>query len=788
MRKFLFFFLTVISVEFALAQHTISGRITAESGIALGYAEVEIHETHQVVFSDTSGFYVIKNVKNGHYHLHITHVGFHAQHADIEVQEDIRNLNFVLEESINELHQVVIETSADKSDFKNNSIQVQHIDNHFLQRQGSTSLVKSMEKISGISAYSTGVGVSKPVIRGLSGNRVVVAYNGIKQEGQQWGADHGLEIDLNNADKVEIIKGPAGLIFGSDAVAGVINIRPKLPHKENAFNAANSLTFNSINNSWRNSFFVSANKKGIWTKWRYSYLNGGDYKIPADKFVFQTTVLPVYNQRLKNTAINEGAITAQLGVSKNWGYSYLNLSEFSQKSGFFSGAFGVPNASKLQHDGDYRNIDLPYQFVSHRTVSSHTNLMVKRNWLEVDAGFQQNHRQEWAVPHNNAFISDSSNRNLSIDLVLTTWSVNARYYKNDSVYRHILGFSLQHKNNRIRGYEFLIPAYKTAMAAAFWSAKRNLKHNWKLSMGVRFELNTLQFDSTTTSFYQNGVYAGEAFRNESFKKTFLLNSGAIGLNKTFKNQLMIKANLAKTHRVVQANELASNGLHHGAFRFEKGDISLKPENAVQSDISMFYEKSRWLLNSSVYFNHFFNFIYLRPSAQYARLIVENQIYAYPEAGQLYEYKQAVVQHIGFELDAEYRLKTDLNFKMAADYTQINNRSVGEYIPFVPPLAVKNGLEWVKKKKWKGIEEMHAELFFELYAPQKRVPRNDIATQAYQLLNANISFETKRGLIITLAGNNLLNANYFSNLSRYKIIGLPEPGRSLVVGLTYNFER
>lgn len=786
-KRLFFFFIGALLCLASFGQHTLSGYVTSESGIPLESVDVFLHETHVGVLTDSNGFFNITGVKKGHYHLHVTYAGYHAQQRDIDVMSSIDNLRFGLEQSINELHEVIIENSLEKQDLKNNPLQVIHVDAHFLKQQGGTSLMTKLEKIPGIGSLNNGVGVSKPALRGLNGNRVVVTTDGIKQEGQQWGSDHGLEVDPNNADKIEIIKGASALVYGSDAVAGVINIRPDLPKGKDQFSVGQQATCNSLNESFGSSTYVEGNKGGKWFKVRLSLLRAGDYKVPSDSFLFQTTKLPIYNNRLKNTALDELAFNAYLGISKNWGYWYARASYFTQQSGFFSGAFGIPSVGLLQHDGDFTNIDLPYQEVNHLNLSTHANILINSNWLEIDAGFQRNNRGEVAKPHSGAFGEEATADNQALKLQLNTATLNARYFVNDSNSKKIFGLSGQWRNNVIDGYEFIIPAYNTGLIALYGLGKTKSKNGWRINLGGRAEINYVSFDSTAMPFYRNGTLVGFAQRNVVFETFQPLWALGIGLNKEIKKGLFIKINSAKTSRMIQPNELASNGLHHGAFRFEKGDINLKPETAIQNDVSIIYERKRWLIESSIYDNYFFNFVYLAPSNQFARLEIDGNVYPYPEAGQLYAYTQAPARHYGFETSIEYKVLSELILYSTSEYTEVLNLERDEYAPFIPPLSVKTGLEYIFKPNKKWLDEIHAEVNLGFYSQQNRVPRNDIPTEAYSLVNANLALYLKSGFDINLAVNNVLNTEYFSNMSRYKIIGIQEPGRSVVIGVSYKLK-
>ena len=773
-------------IQHVSAQFFISGSVFSESGEPLEGVDVYLHETHQGTATDESGFFKLTDVRKGHYHLHVTFAGYHSVSQDIILNQNLEGLNFQLEVAVNELHQVIIENSLEKTDIRTNPKSIVHVDQHYLEMQGGSSFMKNLEVIPGVASINNGVGVSKPVIRGLHGNRVVMTINGIKQEGQQWGEEHGLEIDPNNAEQVEIIKGPSTLMYGSDAVAGVINVRPTLPKRKDEVSLSQRVEYQSINHALRSGTHVALNRGGNWFKLRYGHLSGADYSVPVSQFVYQSRILPMPRQRLKNTALNEDAVNVYAGISRKWGYAYLHGSLFDQTSGFFTGAFGIPTSYDLRDDGNIWNIDLPYQRVRHTRLAAHGNFLLGKNWLEVDAGYQNNHRMEVAKPHSAAFSESQDVSNEALLLSLGTYSVNARYFDYDSSKRTIVGMSLQHKSNGIDGYEFIIPAYTNQLAAIYALFRRDFKKGVVLNYGARLEYNDLDIQSSTTDFYRNGIRIGEVIRSEDWHKQFLQWSASIGYNRTISDNLQLKSHVARTSRVVQANEIGANGLHHGAFRFERGSSKLDPETAVQSDISLHFEHKRLLWSISGYYNYFQNFIYLNPSASFARLEVEGQIFPYPEAGQLFEYVQSPAHHLGYEFEAEYKLTSYFRAKVNSDYVLVDASPSSSHVPFVAPFSVKPTIEYLREFHHKKLEEIHIGLRYEFYGAQNRVPRNDIPTEAYQLVNGVISMSWSNGFSINLVGSNLFNTAYFNNLSRYKTLGIPEPGRNLSASIKYMF--
>ena len=259
--------------------------------------------------------------------------------------------------------------------------------------------MQAMENIPGVQAMDIGSGFSKPMIRGMGFNRVAVLENGIKQEGQQWGADHGLELDAFNVDAVNVMKGPASLLYGSDAMGGVIDIAPVQVPAENMLFGDVTLLGKSVNETIGASLMLGIKRNAWYTRLRYSEQRFGDYRIPADTIVYLTQKMPVYGRRLKNTAGWERNVNFFTQYQKKGYKSNLAVSNVFQKTGFFPGAHGVPDLSRLEDDGDSRNIDLPYSKVNHLKVTTHQQYAWEKFILSGDIGYQNNHREEWSAFH-----------------------------------------------------------------------------------------------------------------------------------------------------------------------------------------------------------------------------------------------------------------------------------------------------------------------------------------------------------------------------------------------------
>ncbi len=269
-----------------------------------------------------------------------------------------------------------------------------------LDQSAGGSFVDALTPVAGINAINTGVGIAKPVIRGMSYNRIMVNDQGVKQEGQQWGSDHGLEIDQFDVQQVEIIKGPASLRYGSDAMGGVINILPA-PFPEAGQLQTEVKGIYQYNNNLRGvSAAAEGNQQGWLYRVRYSHQDFDNYRVPADRFTYAGFELPIYDERLRNTAGQERNFAFTTGLKRAWGQSTVKVSRFHQRVGLFPGAVGIPSGYQLQRYDQRRSIGLPRQDNTHWKVLWNTQYGWDRSTLEIDAGYQHNQRlRRIAAPH-----------------------------------------------------------------------------------------------------------------------------------------------------------------------------------------------------------------------------------------------------------------------------------------------------------------------------------------------------------------------------------------------------
>ncbi|WNJ17169.1 TonB-dependent receptor [Pontibacter sp. G13] len=754
----------------------ILGEIHSGSGAPLANAEVWLLPDSQFQISDPQGHFEFEALAPGSHTLLTRLVGFQTQKLDLSIKPGQTAELSVEMIQTSELPSVDIFEEHAKQEQVLTTI---HLDAEDLAMNIQGSFSKALAALPGMDAINTGVGVAKPVIRGLSFNRIIVNDLGIKQEGQQWGADHGLEIDPFSVARVEIIKGPASLQYGSDGLGGVINLLPPSVPETNSVTGDLTLLGKSNNAHIGGSALVVANVNDVWISARYTHQDFGDYRVNADSFVYQTYVLPIFDGYLKNTAGNETNLQVQAGIKRDWGLTRITYSQYNQETGIFPGAVGVPRSYTLQPDGDRRNIDLPSQSVRHDKVIVNQFLMMGDHHISIDLGYQRNFRQEYAFPefHNQPEI-DLTNTE-ALNLSLQTWTANGHLQLEPSNHwTHILGFNTQYQTNVSGGWEFLLPNFTTFRAGGYFiTSFKPSRSRWEWNGGIRYDVGQNTSEAFSRFIWDSNGRIMDSLSVPETNTWFQNVSGSIGGTwNILPAKSWLRMNLGKTFRVPYPSETVSNGVHHGSFRHEQGDPNLTSEHGYQLDLGWDWQGERFEAHVSTFLNFFDNFIYLAPSGEFSTL---------PEAGQIYRYQQNDALYSGFEIDWEWNVWRGLSIHQTADYVWNMNLDTYLSLPFTPQPAIQHELAYQWEMPESRISRFRTAISYRYVFANgpNRVDRNELTTPSYQLVDASVATTLKWQkfqMDISLQAQNLLNAAYLNHLSRYRLINVPEQGRNFVL--------
>lgn len=761
-------------------QLTLEGRVVNEQDEALLGAH--IHINNRFVLAGENGSYRIGALKEGEHRINVSYIGFRTLDTLISLAEDTV-VNFKLKEDAAALEEVFINSHARRRSSEN----IEKVNKKYLQEQFSGSLATSLERLPGVNASEIGAGASKPIIRGLGFNRVAVTENGIKQEGQQWGADHGLEIDAFSVEDIEIIKGVGAIEHGSDAIGGVIKIINDRVPGEGLSGEVIGLT-KSVNNTLAASTNLALRNKRFFYKIKATGSEFGDYSVPTDTIVYLNRNVPIFNNRLKNTAGKEVNLYGQVGYLGEHYKGSLSISNVYFKSGFFPGAHGIPSTNRVQDDGDQRNIEYPFQRVNHLKLINKNEWFFHNFKLEAILGFQHNHRQEWSRFHTHytGQLAPAVNPDLELNFDLNTYDAQVKFTK-DFIENHTtsIGVQTQLQDNTISGYNFLLPEYARVNQGIYATHSYRVSKNINLNAGARLDLSKIKIES----FYDSNLYeyligngsttataTDYATRSEQTTRNFSNVNVMAGALFNFHKNWDFSINTGTSFRLPTAIELGANGIHHGSFRHERGDSNLDPEKGYVLDTKLNYRKNDFKASLSPYLYYFENYIFLNPSGRFSIL---------PHAGQVYQFTQSEALLTGVEFDfytvfAE-KWHTQFTFEYLYNQQVTSDKSRNFPLPFTPPVNgfLEIGYDFSHKSKTFKNTEIFANSSFAFQ--QERVAQNEEITPGYQVfgggLRTNIQIVNFKAAI-NLQASNIFNTKYFNHTNFYRALEIPEMGRNI----------
>lgn len=759
---------------------TLKGRVSDYHGEALIGATVAFE--NQAFMTDEKGRFQAKPIEKGTYQLVVSYLGYETLTMTVKVEAN-QELDLHLKESSTLLDQVVVSSQAKHS--------VQHVDkvsNQQLVEKFAGSLAKTLESVAGVNSMDIGAGASKPVIRGLGFNRVAVAENGAKQEGQQWGADHGLEIDAFSTEEVEVIKGVGAIEYGSDAIGGVIKINNEKVPQVHSFDGKAIVYGKSVNDAVGASVQIKQRGERFFYKLKVTGQDYADYRVPIKQIDYLNTIIPIEGGRMKNTAGNNLALYGQIGYVGTQFKNILSISNVYDKSGFFPGAHGIPNIAAVQDDGNHRNVELPNQSVNHFKVTNTATWEFDANRkLSVLLAFQNNKRQENSLFHTHFSnqTPPANNPNLELEFVLNTFDAAVKYehlFSNE--HKLTVGIQQNYQNNTIGGYGFLLPKFNKFGVGAFGMYEYFVNDRLTWEAGIRADYASVH----VKPFYDEILYdylidrgqsietaTNYAQRSQKQDRHFSSFNGMIGAKFDWTEHFNIAATIGTNFRFPTAIELASNGVHHGAFRHEKGNPDLDPEKGIALDFRATYETKTFSTTISPYAYYFTNYIFLKPSGTFSIL---------PDSGQIYEYTQSKALITGFEWKAEQRLWDRLTVEGVFEFIynkQIDNGKNGNYpLPFSTPANFFGQLSYTLKD-WKVFQQPEVFVNGKWYAEQKRIAQGEEVTPSSQSYGLGLSSTIQLGSVAakaSLTATNIFDAKILNHMSFYRPLGIPELGRSI----------
>lgn len=792
MRSFVFLISTIFSFT-GHAQSTLKGIVKdSETQSFLPGVSVYISDLKKGSITNEAGSFSIEGLPKGKFLVEFKLIGYTAVVQSVQI-DDLTELSITLTGMATELHEVIVTGISHTTELRKNPIPLLIISNQFILENTSTNLIDNISKKPGVSQISTGTAISKPVIRGLSYNRIITLYDGLRQEGQQWGDEHGIEIDEFSVDRVEIIKGAGSLMYGSDGLGGVINFLTPNPVAPGSIIGKWISNYQTNNGLFGNSISTSGNIKGVYWLARASNKIAKPFSNAYDGIVF-------------NSGFNEINFNTMIGVSKKWGYSELSLSTYDQSVGLVEGdRDSNGNFTRIKNENgneiettatdnelnSYR-LYIPNQNIRHFRVSSTSNFYLNESRVQLNIGYQRNQRKEFGN------VLQENRAELYFDLQTINYNL-IYFFPSLREWEFSAGTTGMVQQNKNRGKEFLIPEYQSFDWGVFGFVKRPIG-KLDLAGGLRYDMRSLN---------SNSLYL-DADGNPTDDPTATLKFGEAGI--TFKNlsasagatyefsKLFVgKLNVSRGFRAPNISELASNGRHEGTLRYEYGSFKLDAETSLQMDASLLLNSTHISMEVSVFQNTIANYIYTE------KLLSSNGMDSIPDPDDpapAYQYVQGKAQLRGGEMsiDIHPHPLDWLHFENSFSFVVGENKSSPEndsskYLPFIPAPRLQSELRATIKKMGSIFSNSFLKIEFNYFLKQNRVlleNKTETTTPSYSLWNIGIGTQVRNRksselFSIYFTALNIFDRAYQSHLSRLKYAAENQvTGRAGVFNMGRNF--
>ena len=778
----------IISLHLSAQERTITGIVKdTETKEPLAFCSVALHNSTYGTSTSAAGkfkFNIPANLTAPQ--LIISYLGYKPDMIKITAEINDYSIYLIPKQSI--MNEIAVTGVSKATLIKENPVPVISISAKTIEETTESNIIDALVKNApGLNAVKTGPNISKPFIRGLGYNRVLTLYDGVRQEGQQWGDEHGIEVDAYNIEKAEVIKGPASLMYGSDALAGVVSLFPSMPQSADGKINGKFLSEYQSNNGLIGNGLLLTYGTNHW-----SYALRGSYRIAKN---YSNAI----DGRVYNTDFRETNASGTIVHTSQSGFSNLNFTVYDNLQGIPDGSRDslTRKFTKQIYEGDNDKIkNRPFvsgaelnsyllsplhQRIQHYRIYSNNHYEVGKGDVDFLLAFQQNIRREYNHP--------TYPKQAGMFVRLNTINYGFRYNMPKVLHTEIsAGINGMYQNNLNKnGTDFPIPNYNLFDFGSYIFAK--WKYNkWTVSGGVRYDRRYLDGNNfytrkdMTTGFERQAELpdtGGAYLQFPSFKKIFNGFSFSIGSTYQITDQISIKANIARGYRAPSITEFASNGLDPGAHIVYLGNRNFIPEFSLQEDIGISGYFRNVFASVSVFNNNIKDYIYL---AQLTN--TEGNPIVNAQGNKTYSYRQASAQLYGmeavFNLFPAYINGFSFNNSFSMVYgfnkkSEYKNAGVkGEYLPFIPPLKLLSSINEDIKIKLKFISLITVKAEMDFNAAQNHYLALDNAetpTPSYTLLNAainsTIKYTKNSTLQFQLQVNNIFDKAYQSNLSRLK---------------------
>ena len=782
MRRLLLF--SLLLPKLAMAQAVFSGLITDKTtrqpldGVTVYFPALQKGSP-----TDTLGKFRVSDVPAGSHKIQVRYLGYKSLTRTIRLPDGGTTTNFVLEPEAGLLQEVVVTGLTTGSTVKDSPVPILTYNRIQWLQTSSTNLVDAVGKLPGMSQITTGVGLSKPVIRGLGFNRVITVHDGVRQEDNQWGEEHALQVDEYSIERYEIIKGSGSLLYGSDGLGGVMSLISTRPPEAGIFRGQLLTNYQSNNDLIGLSGVVEGtSRSGLFGRLRVSSKNAGNYQNR-------------YDGRVYGSAYREFDVNTTVGINRKWGYSQVYFSNWHQdinvvtgerdRTGRFQELVRVSVDSEALRpvtDATLRSreiIPANYQSLNNLKTSWNTFAKVGSGNISAIISYSQNRRQEFA--------STLTPGQPDLYFYLQNVFYDLKYYFGGrNGWDFTIGGNGLRQYNQNKGLQILYPGYRSWDNGLFLFAQKKtdrLTVNGGLRMDIRkMRINQL-YASKEGVFSENRTPGGQV-RFAGLNKTYSNPTASFGATYAVSSRWTVKVNLGRGFRAPSTPELSANGEHAGTFRYEIGSPNLRSETSWQGDLGINYESPSVNVTASLFQNRINNFTY---SEKVLDRFGRDSIVDPTRPILTYRYNQGNAVLFGGEAQLSINPRSARWFHLTTSYSLVRSRNLSatidsaRYLPFLPPPRVIGQLKFTKTEAGNRWRNLYALLEIEHNARQNQALLaygTETQTPAYTLINfgAGSDMLTNQGqtlFSLYLTVQNVFDVAYQSHQNRLKYFGVNE---------------
>jgi iron complex outermembrane receptor protein len=745
MKKNLLIFFFVFLLLKVNAQSSISGHITdAGTHESLPGVNVIVNDLSVGTVSNKDGNYELKNLPEGTLLITFSYVGYQTVTKKITTQNKAIRMNIEMKPMVIQGQEVVITGSFTGTQHEN-TVAINALDTKDITRVTQPTFMASITSVPGVSMISKGPGVGTPVIRGLSLSNVLVLNKGIPMANFQFSEDHPYLVNGLGIGRVEIIKGPASLMYGSGAVGGIINMVEEPAAREGSIEGNANMQFFSNTLGTLSSAEIKGNHKGfVWS-------GGAQVNSNAD-----------YRQGGKagvayNTRFNTHSAALSAGIIKKIGSFRMFYDYHRSKLGM-----AVPPALAIVHTRSRKN-NVWYQDLADHLLVSKNKIFLGHLKVNADFSFQDNHRM----------LQGSSvtpvKKLVDMRLKTFTYRIKNLYHFSESTkaFVGIQGMSQSNKNGEAP--QHVIPDARLNDFSVFSMVRHNFSSLAILEAGIRFDHRHV-----TVPVHTAGL--NNSISMPRLDKNFNNVSASVGTILHLSKKALLRFNLASAFRSPNIAELTQNGLHGN--RYEIGDSHLKNQQNLEADLGFHLHTTHTTIAISAFYNYIDNYIFLSPTAD-----------SLTDGTKVYRYQQTPSHLLGGEAGIHIHPVSVDWLHLKANYQYVYARkNAGGYLPLIPANKVHFEV-MVRKNKWKVWRTSFIKVSCDYVFAQNHPSDFETATPGYFLLDAGMGTDLKVGnqvFSFSLMASNLLNKQYFDHLSTLKDVNIYNPGRNISLNIRIPF--